>query len=97
MKFTQISKIDLNIVLFEVLDSVEKEKLYSIVFENTSISFLDTEWKGFLKKENELFLFGKIKEKIYRVRLYCNQEKELITGELYQKIYKKEYERSSHY
>jgi hypothetical protein len=92
MKFTQISKIDLNIVLFEVLDSVEKEKLYSIVFENTSISFLDTEWKGFLKKENELFLFGKIKEKIYRVRLYCNQEKELITGELYQKIYKKEYE-----
>jgi hypothetical protein len=51
MKFTQISKIDLNIVLFEVLDLVEKEKLYSLVFENTTISFLDTEWKGFLKIE----------------------------------------------
>jgi hypothetical protein len=64
---------------------------------NDEITFLDIQWKGYLNKENELYLFGEKNSTIFRIRLYFYQGdefdiKEFITGELYQRINKGDYE-----
>jgi uncharacterized protein YkuJ len=97
MKFTQISTIDFSLILFSGLTWLNQNQKGTITFKNGKISFLNIEWRGYLNKENELYLFGKKDEEIFRIRLYCDQgEKyeieEFIAGELYQRIYKRDYE-----